>query len=898
MSTDFEIQELQSDDLQAQEEWLDMLAASFAVKGTPRQYFAEHLQNDPNRHGIFVATIKKAPKRKIVSSTRVFSRKLLLHHSLGDDGDAKSKEGSQQSQEGSQQSHCTITPINVFGIGEVATLSKYRGLGLASKCLTASLAYIESKCSKDSNALMKLAILHCAPKYVSFYQKRGFIHTLKSSHIKINLHHAIKNYYCSDPGPGKKKPKQLSSFLLNNHYFTTDEDDTNSKLLTTKEATKTTGTTSRSDCDNVIPSDSSFTSFCRTPPSLLMQAILQLDCNFDASLVWDMSQLQAWVINEIKKRKTVVWYIRDTTEAKNNTFTKGGSATEETTPNDIIAVFSFQELVVAHHDKKKNKEGSSVKSLREDAGSQQGDTNDHDKKKNKEGSSVKSLRKDAGSQQGDTNDSNVNNNGCMSLQREFLLAYLAVDKAHYSSLGLEKGRENIFLDYLYESIRLAYYPTMDNRHHHGKPNDYEQISIVGDQQRERNVRKHVDHTSSFTIYKYEDDRDTLVALRVYRTLRYLQKHLKQLNNRLGQTDNTDKHMNFFTDFTIKLDLMTRNLLETTNKYFSSTQKITNGAFLSTKTAPFSLNDAYPTISLLIKCLQCVFQTVKDVNELVNPISKRFTNKDGTSRELDSQCTKIYDIIHDIVNSSAFIGQEWHDHSSKEDIEQSEKEESHSEKKLSHSEKDESQAGIELQETIHFIQKYLAANIPRFEERPIASEVGATTDMKISSTDTVQSIVAEAKHAAEEKEQKLIQEKRKKDKRKFKLSKRVQRWKRIFQQLATICDFFDFSVSEHSLAEGSSETSDTQKKKGDVEKQFYLDNDTESSSQLGDCMKAIVDERLPKQRLLEDRRSCFKELERIVRQRFGKNVKLFPYGSTTSLFATSKSDLDVCLTVNK
>ena len=49
--------------------------------------------------------------------------------------------------------------------------------------------------------------------------------------------------------------------------------------------------------------------------------------------------------------------------------------------------------------------------------------------------------------------------------------------------------------------------------------------------------------------------------------------------------------------------------------------------------------------------------------------------------------------------------------------------------------------------------------------------------------------------------------------------------------------------------------------------------------------------------MEQRQGCFLFLQNTIQKRF-RGAKLFPYGSTTSLFSTAKSDLDVSLVIAK
>ncbi|ORY01786.1 acyl-CoA N-acyltransferase [Basidiobolus meristosporus CBS 931.73] len=98
--------------------FFDHLAVVFQPKGTPRQYFVDHWNNDPYRdiNGIKVALLKDPYGEKIVSTVRVFRRSVIL------DG----------------------TTIDMGGIGEVATLPSHLRKGLARRLLQEALSYMKT----------------------------------------------------------------------------------------------------------------------------------------------------------------------------------------------------------------------------------------------------------------------------------------------------------------------------------------------------------------------------------------------------------------------------------------------------------------------------------------------------------------------------------------------------------------------------------------------------------------------------------------------------------------------------------------------------------------------------------------------------------------------------------
>ena len=133
---EFSVSALADDEL---ESWFDFLAAVFAEKGTPREYFVRHVTNDPwfDVSAIFVAK----HEGKICSTTRVFQRKLFM------DG--------------------CIVPFG--GIGEVSTAPDLRQKGLASKVLDVVTEYMIEKG-------YPLTLLHSSrPPIQAIYRRRGWV---------------------------------------------------------------------------------------------------------------------------------------------------------------------------------------------------------------------------------------------------------------------------------------------------------------------------------------------------------------------------------------------------------------------------------------------------------------------------------------------------------------------------------------------------------------------------------------------------------------------------------------------------------------------------------------------------------------------------------------------------
>ena len=133
-----------------QNDWLDFITFCFHAKGTPRSHFARQLNNEPI-HTILVARLASPTNTvSIVSTVRIF--------------------------------HRTIVPnIRTAGIGAVCTHPSYRKQGLSSKLLDFARQVIA-----DMNAF-DCSLLHCAPRFQSFYHQRGWTNTLLVETLVVDM---------------------------------------------------------------------------------------------------------------------------------------------------------------------------------------------------------------------------------------------------------------------------------------------------------------------------------------------------------------------------------------------------------------------------------------------------------------------------------------------------------------------------------------------------------------------------------------------------------------------------------------------------------------------------------------------------------------------------------------
>ena len=127
--------------------WLDHVAASFAAKGTPRAYFARHLDHDPHLDYASIIVLH-VPDALCVSSIRVFLRAVYV------DG----------------------RPAMVGGIGEVSTRPAWRGRGYAELCLKEGLAYL-------GRLGVRLSSLHTS-NAAAYYHKLGW-RTVERAHAVL-----------------------------------------------------------------------------------------------------------------------------------------------------------------------------------------------------------------------------------------------------------------------------------------------------------------------------------------------------------------------------------------------------------------------------------------------------------------------------------------------------------------------------------------------------------------------------------------------------------------------------------------------------------------------------------------------------------------------------------------
>jgi len=125
------------------ERWLDLVELAFAAKGTPRAYFARHLDlsRDADAPLILVAFIDSV----FVSTLRVFRL--------------------QQRFDGKQ--------YEVGGIGEVCTHPEFRGKGYSSMLLDQAVGVMQQHG-------LHYSVLHAAEPLRSFYERAGWCITLQA----------------------------------------------------------------------------------------------------------------------------------------------------------------------------------------------------------------------------------------------------------------------------------------------------------------------------------------------------------------------------------------------------------------------------------------------------------------------------------------------------------------------------------------------------------------------------------------------------------------------------------------------------------------------------------------------------------------------------------------------
>ncbi|MEI6131365.1 MAG: GNAT family N-acetyltransferase [Bacillota bacterium] len=126
----FEYRNLKPNELEA---WYDFVSEQFTT--TPRQYFANHFQNDPSStlDGIFVAL----ENNQILSTLRVFGREIYL----------------------------SGKKIQTGGIGEVCTRTDARGQNLSSSLLDCAIEYMNSN---------NLTISTLRTGIFDFYRRKGW----------------------------------------------------------------------------------------------------------------------------------------------------------------------------------------------------------------------------------------------------------------------------------------------------------------------------------------------------------------------------------------------------------------------------------------------------------------------------------------------------------------------------------------------------------------------------------------------------------------------------------------------------------------------------------------------------------------------------------------------------
>ncbi|KAL9643046.1 hypothetical protein ABK040_003847 [Willaertia magna] len=161
-------------------EWFDFLYEVFKEKGTSKQYFINHHENDPNPNSIFIAGIdinnddkidnQHNSEINIIGTVKVFHRNIFVNN----------KEKN------------IITIVMCGGIGEVSTKKEFRGKGIASNLLKKSIQYM-----KENN--FKLSALHASKLYSNFYSNLGW-KTILAYHscftlqfLKNNLENNLEN---------------------------------------------------------------------------------------------------------------------------------------------------------------------------------------------------------------------------------------------------------------------------------------------------------------------------------------------------------------------------------------------------------------------------------------------------------------------------------------------------------------------------------------------------------------------------------------------------------------------------------------------------------------------------------------------------------------------------------
>jgi hypothetical protein len=124
------------------EAWLDLVCEVFGDLNIPRSYFARHWSSDPpglrKLSGVLVAVERRS--NKMVATVRIFRRTIRLA-------------GGKQ--------------ITVGGLGEVSTLTAYRGRGICTRLLKMSLAEM-------ARSGIKASSLHAASQASAIYRRLGW----------------------------------------------------------------------------------------------------------------------------------------------------------------------------------------------------------------------------------------------------------------------------------------------------------------------------------------------------------------------------------------------------------------------------------------------------------------------------------------------------------------------------------------------------------------------------------------------------------------------------------------------------------------------------------------------------------------------------------------------------
>jgi len=142
MTAEWVVRGLEERDLEA---FLDHCALCFKDKGTPREYFARHWENDPwaSAPGIRAAVADG----EVVGTVRIFDRRIWTGGGIS---------------------------AAFGGIGEVATHPRWRGRGIAQALLQDAAAHFAAARGREEHGKGGLLGLHAAEVHMPLYQRAGF----------------------------------------------------------------------------------------------------------------------------------------------------------------------------------------------------------------------------------------------------------------------------------------------------------------------------------------------------------------------------------------------------------------------------------------------------------------------------------------------------------------------------------------------------------------------------------------------------------------------------------------------------------------------------------------------------------------------------------------------------